>query len=141
MAARFGDMLYTRSSWGSKEIAAHFGFNNLSKSVCGVDEAGEELIAYMLTVKPYISLQNAIRAMLVIHTSVSPTFNLTTLKSELMKIWNAYSSELEDVPNEYQYLKDILSHIEEDFNGVPSVGRKKLRSSIIKHCLNLYVSY
>lgn len=141
MASRFGDMLYTRSSWGSKEITAQFGFNSLSKAVCGVDEAGEELIAYMLTVKPYVSLQYAIRAMLEIHTSVSPTFNLTTLKSELMKIWSAYSESLEDVPNEYQYLKDILSGIENEFSTVGSIGRKKLRSSIIKHCLNLYSSY
>lgn len=141
MASRFGDMLYTRSSWGSKELATHFGFSALSKAVAGVDEAGEELLAYMLVQKPYISLQNAITAMLALHTSVSPTFNLTTLKSELMKIWSTYSDDLEDVPNEYQYLRDILSNIEEEFSTSPSVGRKKLRSSIIKNCLNLYSSY
>lgn len=137
---KLGDMLYLRNTWGRKELKSIFpAAPMLSKGVCNVDETGEQFIEHLLTTKqPFICLQDALRALLSLHTTVSPTFNLPTLRKHFVTILETYGGELEDIPNERQYLIDILSDIECEFTG--TVGRNKLRSAIIKRTLNLFVA-
>ena len=44
----------------------------------------------------------------------------------------------DETPNELSYYQSVVSGIKADFESVPTVGRNKLKESVIKHALNLF---
>ena len=44
----------------------------------------------------------------------------------------------DETPNEMAYYQQVVTCIKADFEGVPTIGRVKLKESVIKHCLNIF---
>lgn len=143
MSKKFGDILYNRTSWGRKELKETFGIEipDDTKAVLNVNEAGSLLLNQMLSKSSWNTVSAVVDELLKYSATMSPTINQNVLHGDLMRIWNAHLANLMDeVPNEFRYVTDILSNIKNDFN-TGTVGRKKLIASITKHSLNLFVTF
>lgn len=87
----------------------------------------------------WVHLKDAINELVVFSEEGSPTESYNVTVGRLTALWNKQNAIMRDeTPNELSYYQSIVSGIKADFEGVPTVGRNKLKESVIKHALNLF---
>ena len=139
MSSKFGDLLFSKNAWSRKDLFTSFGFEGASKTTLGTIEAGKELLNHMSIQQGWVHLKDALDELVSFSEEGSPTDSYNHTIGQLTALWNKQSSLMRDeTPNELAYYQSIVSSIKIDFNGVPTIGRNKLKESVIKHCLNLF---
>ena len=139
MSEKFGNLLTTKTAWSRKELFTSFGFDGASKTTLNPIDAGKELLVHMSAQQGWVHLPEALDKLVSFSEEVSPTDSYNSTIGNLTAIWNHYSGIMRDeTPNELAYFQNVVSGIKGDFEGVPTVGRNKLKESVIKHTLNLF---
>lgn len=135
----FGNILFSRTAWGSKELFSVFGYDGAEKSVLSTIEAADALYKYQARQRSWIHLKDAIDELVSLCESVSPTTSADVLSGQLQAIWNKWESIMEgETPNEAAYLKTILKAIKDEVIPLRSVGRKVFKNIVYKSILNSF---
>lgn len=139
MAKKFGNLLFSRNSWGRNELFAAFGFNGASKATLNQTDSAKELLSTMKEQQGWVYLGDALGEFLSMAENMSPTDSYKIVYGNLMVLWNKYNALMRDTtPNECHLLQAIISSVVKDFDNVATVGRNKLRDSILLHSLNVF---
>jgi len=139
MSDKFGNLLFTQNSWGRKNLFATFGFDGSSKTTLNTVDAGKELLTHMASQQGWVHLTSALDELVSFSEEVSPTDSYNVIIGHLIAMWNKQSAIMRDeTPNEMAYYQQVVTCVKNDFEGVPTIGRNKLKESIIKHALNLF---
>lgn len=139
MSGKFGTLLFSKNSWGRKDLFATFGFEGASKTTLNPVDAGKELLTHMSEQQGWVHLKDALNELVVFSEEVSPTDSYNVTIGHLTAMWNKQSAIMRDeTPNEMAYYQQVVTCVKNDFEGVPTVGRNKLKESVIKHSLNLF---
>lgn len=139
MPNKFGNAVFKKNSWGRNELFTAFGFNSSSKPTLNKTDAAKELLGHMKNQQGWVYLGEALDELLGLAESLSPTENSKVVSGSLMVFWNKYSGLTRDsAPNECHLLHNIVTSINSDFVDVNTVGRNKLRDSILLHSLNMF---
>lgn len=139
MSEKFGSLLLSKNAWSRKDLFTAFGFEGASKTTLNSVDAGKELLAHMASQQGWVHLKDALEELVSFSEAGSPTESYNVTIGRLTAIWNKQSALMRDeTPNELAYYQTVVSSIKADFEGVPTVGRNKLKESVTKHALNLF---
>lgn len=136
---KFGNLIFKRNSWGRNELFTTFGFEGASKATLNQIESAKELLDHMTAQQGWVYLGDAINELLSLSQSMSPTDSFKVVNGRLMMLWNKYNALTRDTaPNECHLLQVIITSVKQDFEHIGTVGRNKLRESILMHSLNMF---
>lgn len=139
MSGKFGTLLFSKNSWGRKDLFTTFGFEGASKTTLNPVDAGKELLTHMSEQQGWVHLKDALNELVVFSEEGSPTESYNVTVGRLTALWNKQSAIMRDeTPNELSYYQSVVSGIKADFDSIPTVGCNKLKESVIKHALNLF---
>lgn len=60
MSGKFGTLLFSKNSWGRKDLFTTFGFEGASKTTLNPVDAGKELLTHMSEQQGWVHLKHAI---------------------------------------------------------------------------------
>lgn len=138
---KYGDLVFSRNAWGSKEVFTTFGFKNLSRPNLGSKATAKELFTFLISQQQWANLSEALEALQTMVESFSPTDSNAVLEGELNAIWSTYSlSMAQETPYEALALQTVIVGIKENFKGIATIGRNKLKDSFYRNALNLFAT-
>lgn len=139
MPEKFGTLVFKKNSWGRNELFTTFGFGGSSKATLNQVDSAKELLNHMKSQQGWVYLGDALDELLLLSESMSPTDSFKVVNGHLMVFWNKYNGLTRDTaPNECHMLQGIVTAVKSDFESLGTVGRNKLRESILTHALNMF---
>ena len=136
---RFGNLLFSKTSWGRTQLFTTFGYTDSSKTTLSSIDAGVELLLHMQEKQGWVYLKDAINELLEIPDTMETTDSKNVVFGKLMVIWNKYHALTHDTcPNECHTLQYIMTSIKNDFMNQYTIGRVQLKERILQHTLNIF---
>lgn len=130
-----GDLIFSRTAWGSREAKAAIGIK-ISKSTLGSMAVAEEY--WREKSSNYEDLSLAIDEVILFSQNMSPTVSGTVAREALKMLWESWKTGFSQLEEKILF-RQIMVDIGTVFKDYSVVGRNQLRQQILKTVCNSIV--
>lgn len=137
--SKYGELVFSKPSWGAKEAFELFGFKPEGESNLGAIPLAEQLLKHTVNQQGWVHLGNAIDEILSLIAELKPTSNSKEVVGHLNALWSKQKLIMEgETPNELDIFHNLLKELKDNILQKPAIGRKTFRILILETILNRF---